>query len=43
MRVDETWAKGYYRFGCALMAAFENERAMVVFKRGLELAPTAWI
>ena len=39
VRVDETWAKGYYRFGCALMAAFENERAMVVFKRGLELAP----
>ena len=39
VRVDETWAKGYYRLGCALMAAFEHGQAVAVLTRGLELSP----
>ena len=39
VRADETWAKGYYRLGCALMAAFESEKAVAVLMKGLELAP----
>lgn len=39
VRADETWAKGYYRLGCALMAVFESGKAVAAFRRGLELAP----
>jgi len=39
VRADETWAKGYYRLGCALMSAFESGKAVAAFRRGLELAP----
>ncbi|OUS43892.1 molecular co-chaperone STI1 [Ostreococcus tauri] len=39
VKIDEMWAKGWYRLGCALMAAFESVKAHGAFAKGLELAP----
>ena len=39
VQLDKTWAKGYYRLGCALMAVFESGKAILAFQEGLRLSP----
>jgi len=39
VELDETWAKGYYRLGCALMAVFESGKAVLAFQEGLKWSP----
>jgi len=39
IRLDENWAKAYYRKGQALMALSQLQEASESYKKGLELQP----